>query len=96
MKRIGTSRRKTRNIFKKPQDAKGKISIAKYLQEFNVGDRVLLKAESAVQTGQYFRRFHGRTGLISGKQGECYKVDIKDINKPKSLIVHPVHLRKVN
>jgi large subunit ribosomal protein L21e len=80
---------------KKPLRNKGKISISKYFQILKENDRVLLKAEPAVQNGIYFRRFHGKTGLIKGKQGECYKILIKDGNKNKEVIVHPVHLRKL-
>ncbi|MCF7861504.1 50S ribosomal protein L21e [Candidatus Woesearchaeota archaeon] len=95
VQRIGGNRRKTRTIMKKPLRNKGKISISKYFQVLKENDRVLLKAEPAVQTGLYFRRFHGKTGLIKGKQGECYKILIKDGNKQKEVLVHPVHLRKM-
>lgn len=93
-KRIGGFRRKTRNKFKKSKNAKGKISIKKYLQKFKAGDRVCLKAEPAVQGGMYFPRFHSKHGVITGKQGECYIVWIKDKNKEKSIIIHPVHLTR--
>jgi large subunit ribosomal protein L21e len=94
--RIGGLRRKTRSLFRKSTRNKGKFSVSKYLQEFDMGDKVLLKAEPAVAKGIYFRRFHGKTGQITGKkQGECYYVQIKDGNKPKKVIVHPIHLRKV-
>jgi len=93
-KRTGRSRRKTRHKLKKSVKEKGKISILNYLQEFKPGDRVILKAEPAVQQGMYFPRFHGRAGIIKEKQGSCYKVLIKDINKEKTVIVHPVHLKQ--
>jgi large subunit ribosomal protein L21e len=41
-----------------------------------------------------FRRFHGRTGRIVGKQGECYYVEIRDGNSMKKVLAHPVHLKK--
>ena len=94
MKRTGTARRKTRSLFKKNIREKGKISIRNYLQSFKEGEKVLLKAEPAVQKGMYFRRFHGKTGEIIGKQGKSYKIKLNDKNKEKQLIVHPVHLRK--
>ncbi|MAF50915.1 MAG: 50S ribosomal protein L21e [Nanoarchaeota archaeon] len=94
MKRTGTARRKTRSLFKKNIKTKGKISIRNYLQTFKDGEKVLLKAEPAKQNGMYFRRFHGMTGEIIGKQGTNYKIKLKDKNAIKQLIVHPVHLRK--
>ena len=93
-KRIGRFRRKTRHKLKKSIKEKGKISISNYLHEFKPGDRIILKAEPAVQKGMYFPRFHGKTGIIQEKQGNCYKVLIKDINKEKTIIVHPVHLKQ--
>ena len=92
--RIGRFRRKTRHKLKKNIREKGKISISNYLQKLKPGDRVILKAEPAIQNGMYFPRFHGKAGVITGMQGDCYKVLIKDINKKKTIIVHPVHLKQ--
>ena len=92
--RIGRFRRKTRSKLKKGIKEKGKISISNYLNDFKENDRVLLKAEPAVQDGMYFPRFHGKTGIIVGKEGSCYKILIKDFKKEKIVVVHPVHLRK--
>lgn len=94
MRRKGGFRRKTRSKLRKKRDARGKISITRYLQKFKIGETVCLKAEPAVQHGMYYPRFHGRHGVVKGKQGDCYIVGIKDKNKPKDLIVHPVHLKK--
>ena len=93
--RIGGFRRKSRKKLKKSQSQKGKISLRAYLQEFKEGDKVVLKAEPAVQKGMYFPRFHGRAGIVQAKKGKCYQVLIKDINKEKVINVHPVHLKKV-
>lgn len=95
VKRIGGFRRKTRQKFRKNISTRGKISLTKYFQEFVANERVVLKAEPAYQNGMYFPRFHGKSGLIQEKQGECYKIAIKDGGKAKTLIVHPVHLKKV-
>lgn len=92
---IGTFRTKTRYKFKKERRDKGKISLSKLFQEFKVGDKVNLSVESAVQKGMYFPRFYGKTGIVVGKRGACYEVKIKDMNKEKVLISHPVHLKLV-
>lgn len=94
-KRIGTSRTKTRHKFSKKPAEKGKISLRRYFQSFEDGDKVLLNAEPAVQNGMYWHRFHSKVGIIKGRQGKCYKVLVKDFHKDKNLIVHPVHLRRV-
>ena len=93
-KRIGGFRRKTRYKFRKEKRRRGKISFTNYFQSFSAGDKVYLNVESSVQKGMYHPRFIGRTGVIKGKRGRCYEVAINDINKGKTLIVHPVHLRR--
>lgn len=94
VKRTGKSRRKTRDIFKKRVKEKGKISLTKYFQDFKVGDKVILKAEPAYQRGIYFQRYHGVNGIVKGKRGSCCIVEINNLGKLKSLIIHPVHLKR--
>lgn len=94
VKRIGKWRRNTRHKLRKGVRSRGKISISRYLQAFNIGDRVYLKLEPAIHKGIFFPRFHGKSGVVKGKKGRCYEVLIKDINKEKTLIVHPIHMRK--
>jgi len=95
VQRVGGARRKTRGKFSKSVRQKGKFSVNKFFQDFNDGEQVVLKAESSYQRGMYFRRFHGKSGIVKGKQGKCYQISIKDRTKAKTLIVHPVHLMKV-
>lgn len=94
MKRIGGSRRKTRKLFRKEKRRKGKISLTSYFQSFDAGERVNLTVEPSIKKGMYHPRFVGKSGIIKGKAGRCYGVIIKDHKKEKTLIVHPVHLRR--
>ena len=94
-KRIGTARRKTRGLYSIKHRNKGKIKIRDYLQSFNEGDKIVLRIMPNVQSGIPFRRFVGLTGIVNGKQGVAYKVDVIDGKKTKSLLVHPVHMRKM-
>ncbi len=94
MMRIGGFRRKTRHKLSKNIRKKGKVSLTQFFQKLQQGDKVLLKAEPAIQTGMYFPRFHGKTGTVVGKIGKCYQVLIQDKNKQKLQTIHPVHLRK--
>ena len=95
MKRIGGRGRNTRSKYKKHYRRKGKISIKSFLQELNEGDRVSLKPESSYRRGLFHPRFFGKIGFVERKSGSCYYVSIKDNDKRKSLLVHPVHLKKV-
>lgn len=94
VQRIGGFRRKTRHKLKKNVKNKGKISIKNYYQTFEEGDKVHLVAEPAVQDGMFFPRFQGKSGIVKNLRGKCYVVQIKDGNKKKEVIVHPIHLRR--
>jgi large subunit ribosomal protein L21e len=94
VKRIGRARRKTRYQMTKHVRRRGKLSLSSFFKSFKEGDKIILNAEPAVQKGIYFRRFHGKTGIIQGKTGSCYRVLIRDKKKNKTIIVHPVHLKK--
>lgn len=78
----------------KSRREKGKLPLSRYFQAFDQGQRVLLNAEPSVQNGIYHLKFHGKTGTVTGKKGRCYEVSIKDFDKTKRLIVHPVHLKR--
>lgn len=95
VQRIGGVRRKTRDKFKKSYREKGKINIRKFMQSFNEGDRVKLKADSSLQSGLYHPKYHGKIGLVQKKKGWCYEVTVRDGGKQKTLIIHPAHLSRV-
>ena len=93
MKRTGGSRRKSRNKFSKNPKDKGKLGVTRYLKQFEIGQRVVLKAEPSVHEGLYHQRHHGKSGIVQQKRGGCYEVLISDFGNKKTLIVHPVHLK---
>lgn len=95
VKRIGGLRRKSRGKFSLSTREKGKISLTKFFQEVKPGDKVMLKANPAYQKGMYMARFHGRTGVVKKRRGACYEIVIRDMDKKKSLVVHPLHFVKV-
>ncbi len=79
---------------RKHMKEKGKIRLSHYFQEFKKGERVAVIREHAVQP-KFPRTLQGRSGVIDGKRGNSYLVKIKDLNKEKTYIIHPVHLRKL-
>jgi len=93
--RLDGFRKRTRRKFKKQFDNKGKTSIRKFLQKIDIGDKVSLSVEPGYQKGMYRPKFMGLIGTVIGMKGKCYNVEITDMNKKKTLIVHPVHLIKV-
>ena len=95
VKRVGTSRRKTRHLYKVSKKMKGKLPVSEFVKKLKIGEMVQLVAQPSITKGIYFRRFHGRMGSVTGMQGNCYKVRIKDGGKEKTLIIAAVHLQKV-
>ncbi len=95
VKRIGGFRRKTRHKLQKNVRRKGKISLTRFFQEFKPNDKVVLNMEPAYHKGIYFPRFHGKIGTVIQKKGTCFEVVINDHSKKKTLIVHPVHLKRL-
>ena len=73
---------------------KGMPTVNRYMQEFGEGDSVHIDIVSSEPSGMPFPRFNGRTGIVKGKQGKSYKVEIKDGKAKKVLIIRSVHLKK--
>ncbi len=94
-RRIGTFRTGTRHKLKKKLRTQGKISFTDYFADYKLGERVVLKPEPAVQKGMFHPKYIGKTGMIKSKQGDCYTVLIKDEKKSKTVIAHPVHLKRL-
>jgi len=70
-------------------------TITKFLQEFKMGQRVVIALEPSSQKGMPFPRFKGRMGKIVEKRGKSYVVEILDGNKVKKLVSRPEHLKSI-
>ncbi len=82
------TRKKLKQKLKKP-------TITKFLQKFEVGEKVLIHPEPSSHRGMPFPRFKGKVGEVIEKRGECYMVKVRDGDKEKKVIVAPEHLRRV-
>ncbi len=83
-------RRKSRNLRLRSRE-RGKIRIARYMQEFEKGSIVSINIDPSYQSIPH-PRFQGRSGRITGKQGRAYYVQIRDGKKKKNILVTPEHL----
>ena len=81
-------------IKRKKQREHGKIQLSRYFQDFTEGERVAVVRELAMNP-KFPKQLQGRSGVIESKRGNSYIVRIKDLNKEKTYIIHPVHLRKL-
>ncbi len=78
----------------KSPSQKGKIQFTRFFQKFNKGDSVAVARELSLKLG-YSKRIQGRTGKIICQRGKAYEIEIKDLNKPKTYLIKPVHLKKI-
>jgi large subunit ribosomal protein L21e len=86
-------KKKTRYKYKKDLRERGMAPVTAAIQEFEPGQRVHIVVNPSVQTGMPHRRFHGRTGVIVGKQGRAWVLEIADGNLTKTVVSLPQHLR---
>ena len=84
----------TRKSLKKRGRDKGRIKIKSFLQKFDVGDTVIVKAEPAYHKGMPFKRFFGKHGKVIEKRGKSYMIQVREGKKLKNVLCAPVHLKK--
>ncbi|MEM4571173.1 MAG: 50S ribosomal protein L21e [Nanopusillaceae archaeon] len=89
------SRRKSRDKLSKKIREKGKIKIKNILKKFNSGDSVSIVIDPSYHKGMPHPKFHGLSGKVINKRGDCYEVLIEDKGKEKIIIVHPAHLKQI-
>ncbi len=87
------SRRRTRNLLSR--EVRERIPITRYLQEFEIGSKVVIKPTPSSPKGRPFRRFFGKNGTIIDRRGKSYIVKIKDGKKEKTIISRPEHLKAI-
>ncbi len=81
-------------VNKKPIRTRGKLQLSRYFQELNKGDFVAISREKTV-AAVFQKRLQGITGIVEGKRGKVYIVKIKDGNKEKTILIEPIHLKKI-
>ena len=81
-------------IKRKQLRTRGKVRLSNYFQEFKTGDRVTVIRELTLEP-KFPKQIQGRSGVVDSKRGSSYIVKIKDLNKEKTYIIHPVHLKKL-
>lgn len=72
-----------------------KHGISRFLREFSINERVLIKIDPSSHKGMPHPRFHGRIGKIVERRGRAYVILVRDGNSYKKVIANPEHLVKV-
>ena len=84
---------RTRKLFRKSARQKGLKSLRYLLEPIDVGQRVDILLNSAMQKGRPHRRYNGKSGGVVEKRGQSYVIDVKIGGKVKTIIARPEHLR---
>ena len=85
-------RSRTRGVFTKAARDRGMPPVTRFLQEFDVGDRVIVRLEASDPHGMPHPRYQGRVCVVLGRRGRAYVLSFLDGGKPKELIANPIHL----
>jgi len=71
---------------------KGKLRFSSYFKNIDDGTRVAIVDERGVRVS-FPSRLRGMSGKVKCARGRFKEVEIKDGNKLKTFVIHPVHLR---
>ncbi len=86
------SRSRTRGVLTKEARDRGLPPITRFLREFDVGDRVIVRLEASESRGQPHPRYQGRVCVVVARVGRAYRVRFLDGGKKKELLARPIHL----
>ena len=73
---------------------KGKIPLSKYFKKYEDGDTVAVVKELGVRAA-FPMRIVGKTGKVVGSRGAYKVLELKDGDKLKTFVIHPVHLKAI-
>jgi large subunit ribosomal protein L21e len=85
-------RSRSRGTFTKDARERGLPPVTRYLREFEIGDKVMVKIEPSDPHGQPHPRYQGRTCTVVARSGRSYRIEFLDGGKRKELVAAPIHL----
>ena len=86
-------RARTRSLMSKRTRQRGLGSTNIVLVAYEVGQKVDVVIDPGFHKGMPHRRYHGRTGVVTGLRGRAVVVDVGLGKATKTLIIRPEHLR---
>jgi len=82
---------KTRKKLK--QKPRYRPTVNKFLQKFEIGEKVVIKQEPSSHKGMPHPRYKGMVGEVIGKRGRAYIISVEIGGKTKKIISRPEHMR---
>ncbi len=86
-------RARTRSLMTKKVRKRGLRPLSQVLVDYKMGDKVDIIIDPGFHKGMPHRRYHGRTGTVSGIRGRAVQVKVSLGKAVKNLIIRPEHLR---
>ncbi|MFH8080837.1 MAG: 50S ribosomal protein L21e [Candidatus Aenigmatarchaeota archaeon] len=86
-------RRRTRRILRRR--LREKFTVNRFMQSFEIGDRVMIDLVPSQPKGRPFKRFIGKSGIVIDKRGDAYIILVRDGGKEKKVISRPEHLKAI-
>ncbi len=80
----------TRRKLKK--GARDKFTVTPYLREFKEKERVTVNPDPSSHSGMPHIRFKGASGVVKGRRGDSYMVEVSIGSKKKTIAARPEHL----
>lgn len=74
---------------------KGKLGLSRLLVNYAKGEGVVINIDPAVHKGIPHKRYQGKVGVVVGKRGRAYLLEIPFKKKVKTIITTPEHLKKL-
>jgi len=68
---------------------------SRLLYEYKVGDRVHIDIDPTYIETAPHRRYQGKTGIVIGKRGRAYLIEVYLGDKRKIIITTPEHIKPV-
>ncbi len=85
-------RSRSRGVFTKKVRERGLPPVTRFLREFAIGEKVMVRIEPSDPHGQPHPRYQGRVCTVVERRGRAYRIMFFDGGKRKDLIATPVHL----
>nr|KJR73957.1 MAG: 50S ribosomal protein L21 [Thermoproteus sp. AZ2] len=91
-KRTHGYRFKSRRLLSKKPRERGVRGLSWLLYEYKEGDRVVIDIDPTYVKTAPHRRYQGRVGVVVGRQGNAYVVEVRVGGKIKKIVTTPDHL----
>ena len=87
-------RRKSRSVLTKRVREKGKLGLSRLLVEYDLGDKVVINIDPAIQKGMPHKRFQGKVATVVEKRGNAFVLDIPQRKTFKRVGARREHIQR--